>query len=83
MANTANTTNNTSTAFMVGIIMGAVSAMLLTPRRGQELRSEIRKRANEMRNKTRDTASKLEENVENKMDKVKNEFNSDQESPLL
>ena len=56
--------DNRSMLFVGGILIGAVTAALLTPRNGQEVRKEVKEKAMSMKDK-----------LDNKKDEIENKKN--------
>lgn len=81
MTDMTNNTRNSSTAFMMGMAIGALAAVLFAPKRGQDLRDDISDKANEMRNKVRSATTKVEDDVEKTIDKAKSKINNEVNEP--
>lgn len=76
-----NNTRNSSAVFMMGMTLGALAAVLFAPKRGQELRDDIKHGANEMRNKVRSATEKVEKETESTIDKAKSKINDNSNVP--
>jgi gas vesicle protein len=73
-------TEKTGSMFLFGLILGALTAALLTPKRGEDLRTEVKDNAQKIRNKlsmtTKDVEGKVGEKAEKLSDKL-NQNNND------
>jgi gas vesicle protein len=58
-------------AFLTGAVIGALAALLFTPRTGEETREEIRRRARRLREAAEDRLDDLQEVVESGYERTK------------
>jgi gas vesicle protein len=56
---------------VTGLLFGAVTALLLTPRRGEEIRQELAESANKLKDKAGELGGSLGENVGGKLGDLK------------
>ncbi|MDZ7836645.1 MAG: YtxH domain-containing protein [Actinomycetota bacterium] len=71
-SNNNNGIVTTFLGFLVGFATGAITAMLLTTKTGEELRSDIKKIATDIRDQVEDKAGKAKNLTKNKYEEIQN-----------
>ncbi|MDD3776962.1 MAG: YtxH domain-containing protein [Actinomycetota bacterium] len=60
------------TGFLLGVVAGAIAAMLLTPKSGKELRSDIKKVAADIKKEAEHKASQVKDLTQKKYEHIVN-----------
>lgn len=72
--------------FIVGLLLGATLTALFTPRRGEEMRDNIKRKLSDLKESTKDTASDVSQKVEDKArdtkEKLQRSKNKDDLPPM-
>lgn len=60
-------------AFVMGVVVGAIASLLLAPKSGEELRTELRQEASAERERARKEYAHAVEQVQQRVDKVQSD----------
>ena len=63
--------SNAPFALLAGFVMGAVAALLVTPKTGEDMRKDLKEGFDKMKQRTKDASDTVRDQVADKADQVK------------